>query len=137
MSGAKGQKRMMPMVCSGVGAHHVLLVEDDEDVRGMFDALLQMFGYAVVPVADAEQALEALEVDTFDLVLTDYQLPGINGNDLVRIVHQHDSDVRVILMSGYDELPEIAKACAADAYFAKGCSPMELIPLLQSLVGGD
>src|SRR4029077_2273111 len=58
---------------------NVLVVEDDRDIRDMLSALLDMSGYAVRACATAEEALDALREEAFDLMLTDYALPGRTG----------------------------------------------------------
>lgn len=61
----------------------ILVVEDDRDIRGMLSTLLGMAGYAVRACATAEEALEALRGEPFDLVLTDYALPQRDGMWLI------------------------------------------------------
>jgi DNA-binding response OmpR family regulator len=61
----------------------ILVVEDDRDIRGMLSTLLGMAGYAVRTCATAEEALEVLRAESFDLVLTDYALPQRDGMWLI------------------------------------------------------
>jgi DNA-binding NarL/FixJ family response regulator len=112
-------------------------VEDHELVREMLNDFLQMSGFAVVSVPDAETAVDMLQQQTFDIVLTDYQLPGLNGSDLVQHVHRQIPGVPVVLISSHSHLPEIARASGADAYFEKGRDPSELVQLLNSFAGGE
>jgi DNA-binding response OmpR family regulator len=57
----------------------VLVVEDDRDIRDMLTTLLDMAGFAVVPCDTAEAGLTALREQAFDVILTDYALPGHTG----------------------------------------------------------
>jgi putative two-component system response regulator len=64
------------------GRGEILVVEDDEQVRGLVVHLLRVTGYAVTAVESAEQAAELLSAMTPDLILLDMQLPGRSGLDL-------------------------------------------------------
>jgi CheY-like chemotaxis protein len=61
----------------------ILVVEDDDDIRELLVALLEMAGYALTACATAEQGLNALREGTFDFVLTDYALPNRTGGWLL------------------------------------------------------
>ena len=80
----------------------ILLVEDDDDLRGVTKALLESFGYQVVDSANGADALSVLEQDDrFDLLFTDLQLPGdLSGDELGRAAHGLIPALRVLYMSG-------------------------------------
>src|SRR5690242_6418778 len=61
----------------------ILLVEDNEDIREGLAAMLEGEGYAVVPVASAEDGLRVLSTDKVNLVITDYMLPNHTGAWLI------------------------------------------------------
>lgn len=73
------------MIPRAAGDHqpHLLVVEDDADVRLFMVLALRQEGYDVQSAADAREALRLLRADRFDLVLTDYGLPGQDGLALV------------------------------------------------------
>ncbi|MGH3002247.1 MAG: response regulator [Gaiellaceae bacterium] len=79
----------------------VLVVEDEEAVRVLLTQQLTSLGHRVAAVDDAPSALDALDGDRFDLVLSDVGLPGMGGADLVDAIAARHADVRVLLMSGY------------------------------------
>ena len=62
----------------------ILVVEDDPDIRDLLSTLLEMAGYTTTSCASAEQGLNALREETFDLVLTDYALPNRTGGWLLQ-----------------------------------------------------
>jgi CheY-like chemotaxis protein len=66
------------------GSASILLVEDDDDIRDLLVTLLQLAGFSVTACGTAEQGLELLREETFDLVLTDYALPSRTGGWLLR-----------------------------------------------------
>jgi DNA-binding NtrC family response regulator len=62
----------------------ILVVEDDNDIRDLLVTLLRLAGFDAHPCATAEEALRALRQRPFDLVLTDYALPGHTGGWMLR-----------------------------------------------------
>jgi EAL domain-containing protein (putative c-di-GMP-specific phosphodiesterase class I)/CheY-like chemotaxis protein len=87
------------MSSSPVGGR-ILVVDDDEDLLRMMTAVLTAAGYFVCASSSGRKALEALEKDTFDAVLSDVQMPGLDGHALLRAIHERDLDVPVVLMTG-------------------------------------
>ncbi|WP_213953931.1 ATP-binding protein [Variovorax sp. dw_954] len=82
---------------------HVLLVEDDAEVRKVVEAFLAAMACEVVVCADAEEALRALDENTpFDLLLTDIVLGhGMRGTELAEVARAQRPGLPVLLMSGY------------------------------------
>ena len=80
----------------------VLLVEDDEDVRGITQSMLQGIGYSVIATASAASALAILQNDKIDLVLSDVVLAeSMNGPKFVKQARTTHPDLKVVYMSGY------------------------------------
>jgi two-component system cell cycle sensor histidine kinase/response regulator CckA len=87
------------------GGETILLVEDDEGVRGLVLRMLRASGYAVLESADAEDALRLLEARTgpVHLLLTDVMLPRMNGRMLAERVRILRPGTKALLMSGYTD----------------------------------
>ncbi|HEU4850816.1 MAG TPA: response regulator [Telluria sp.] len=85
------------------GKPRVLVVEDNEDARQMACDVLNAFGYPNQAAADAEQALARLAAGSFDVVFTDYILPGMNGAELALRCRELYPRLRVIVTSGYGQ----------------------------------
>jgi len=85
------------------GAESILLVDDNELVRGMALEVLVDAGYEVVACADAGEALQAVATRGFDLLLTDVGLPGLSGRELADRVRERDPDMAVLFITGYAE----------------------------------
>ncbi len=81
----------------------VLIVDDDKDILRMLEFNLQRLGedYHIVSAKDTDEALQKIEEQWFDLVLTDYMMPGMTGVDLARAVHRLSPDTQIILMTAY------------------------------------
>lgn len=87
-----------------VGRERVLLVEDDDQVRGTVLRQLRGLGYVVTEASGGEMALDRLEAEErFDLMLSDTVMPGLDGPGLVRIARERWPAMKVLLMSGYSE----------------------------------
>ncbi|MEP0775592.1 MAG: PAS domain-containing protein [Acidobacteriota bacterium] len=85
-----------------VGAgERVLVVEDEEAARGALVEMLGELGYTVTAVASAEEARRLPDEPGFDVVVTDYLLPGVNGLELATALQRRWPDLKVIVMSGY------------------------------------
>ncbi len=88
----------------GVGGR-ILLVEDEETVRGFAAHTLRHFGYEIVDVQSAEEAIDVLSNDSvgFDMVFSDVVLPGKSGIELAEEIMARDPNARLLLASGYPD----------------------------------
>jgi two-component system, cell cycle sensor histidine kinase and response regulator CckA len=85
------------------GCETVLIVEDQEEVRGLTNAVLKAYGYRVLDAANAAAALAlaAEHPDEIDLLLTDVILPGMNGRELADRMQAQNPRLKVLFTSGY------------------------------------
>ncbi|SME91617.1 Response regulator receiver domain-containing protein [Tistlia consotensis] len=79
----------------------ILVAEDDEAVRTFVTRALELRGFQVTAVNDGLQALESLKDDSFDLLVTDIVMPGLDGIGLALKVTRDHPDLPVLLMTGY------------------------------------
>ena len=78
----------------------ILIVDDEEDIRGLLGQLLAQDGYVCYLAADGEEALEQLQKRDVDAVITDIKMPGIDGIALTKkVVDQYK--IPVIVMTGF------------------------------------
>lgn len=86
-----------------------LLVDDEELVRASVGAMLDDLGYAITEADSAPAALDLLDKgQSFDLVVTDHLMPGMTGTDLAAAIKERNPDQRIIIISGYSDLDQIA-----------------------------
>lgn len=87
------------------GAESILLVEDAESLRKLARIFLEAAGFRVLSASSGEDALEvvARHPETFDLLLTDVVMPGMNGRVLAEQLLSHQSIMKVLYMSGYTD----------------------------------
>lgn len=84
------------------GAATILVVDDQDAVRRLARRMLEKAGFEVVDAASSVDALEIARArsDGFDLVLTDVQMPDMNGIELTRVLREERPDLPVVLVSG-------------------------------------
>jgi len=87
------------------GSGHILLVDDEEDIRKMLKQMLVGLGYQVTVCSNSRTALETFQNGprTFDLVITDLTLPQLSGDRLARELLKLRPDVPIILITGFSD----------------------------------
>jgi signal transduction histidine kinase len=100
----------------------ILIVDDEEAVRGLFAEYLSQ-NYSCATASDAYEALELLSREPFALVLTDIQMPGLGGIELLRKIIELYADTAVIIVSGVDRIQRVIDAIRVGAsdYIVKPC----------------
>jgi len=93
--------------------HRILVVEDEDKLRRVIELHLSSSGYEVDKAGTAEEALPL--AGRADLVLTDLRLPGMDGLELLSILHRQDSRVPVILMTAFGTVEKAVEAMKAGA----------------------
>jgi two-component system sensor histidine kinase/response regulator len=114
--------------------NRILVVDDEKEVRTiLFRALTQMGGFHVEVAESAEQALQKIEKEDFELVLTDLRLPGMNGLQLVSEIVRSRPAIITIVLTGHatiDSALEAMKRGASD-YLRKPVDLEEMVIRLQ------
>jgi DNA-binding NtrC family response regulator len=101
----------------------ILIVDDDEAIRVMlYDLLCDK--YECDTASMAEEALQYIEVESYDAILTDIAMPGLTGVELLKKIQEHDSATPVILISGKGS--EQAQALVELGAFAYVTKPFNL-----------
>ena len=110
-------------------ARAILVVDDDEAVRGFFQSVLTEAGYDVTVAANGARALELVRVRPFDAVVTDLVMPEREGIDLIRTLRAAQPSLRIVAVSGAfgGQFLSIARSLGADATLAKPVSHDQLI----------
>ncbi|MEI7685854.1 MAG: ATP-binding protein [Planctomycetota bacterium] len=78
----------------------LLVIEDEGAVRSFLETALTTFGYRPRMAADGEEGLRFFNEEPFDLVMTDFSLPGINGEEVARTIFQRSPGTPVVLLTG-------------------------------------
>jgi len=110
----------------------ILVVEDDADLREALVDTLELAGHRVVSAPDGEAALTVLDREAVDLVLSDVQMPGIDGHELLRRSKLAKPGIPFILMTAYGQIERAVEAMrdgAAD-YLPKPFEPDRLLAVV-------
>jgi two-component system, cell cycle response regulator DivK len=117
----------------------ILVVEDQEDLRGVLRDLLTGSGYAVIEAGDGDAGVAKAKSDRPDLILMDIQMPVIDGYEATRRIKVEPAlkPIPIIAVSSFamkgDE--EKARAVGCDHYVTKPYSPMQLLRLVRGFLG--
>ncbi len=106
----------------------ILIVDDEELVRDFISEVLLRMGYAPLAAPSGEKAIEYLEKSEYDLVITDYKMPGLSGDDVLRKAVELWSDCRVIILTAFGTIDHAVEAMKLGAhdYITKPISPDHL-----------
>lgn len=85
-----------------MGAHRILIVDDELDFGATLAERLELRGFAAKAVGGAQEAMDALAGDWRpDVVLLDLMMPGVDGLAALDLIKQHDSQIQVIILTGH------------------------------------
>ena len=120
----------------------VLLVEDDNNLREIYQARLQAEGYDIVSASDGEEALVVAKQEKPDLVISDVMMPKISGFEMLDILRNTDGlkDVKVIMLTalGQSDDQQRADKLGADRYLVKSQVTLEdIVKVAHHLLEGD
>lgn len=106
-----------------IKSYRILLVDDEEQPRIVSQKILEKLGYNVIAHSRPEDALELYSdlPDHFDLIITDYRMPGMNGAELSEAVKKINPDIPIIMVSGFSSNfgKEDAEALGIDMFVRK------------------
>ena len=100
--------------------NRILVIQDSPSVNAMLKFRLEKRGFSVETVETGEEGIEKTKACQYQLILLDYNLPGINGSQVCRILKEEDNtrNIPVVFMSAKDEneLCQITKQAGANGY---------------------
>lgn len=118
----------------------ILIVDDAQTIRHLARFALSKGGYSVVEAEDGVQGLKALENNAVDLIITDLNMPNMNGLDMCKAVKSNDRTKNIpIFMLTTESSQDIAqqgKEIGVMAWIVKPFIPEKLLSAVQKVVGG-
>lgn len=96
--------------------HTILVVDDDPYVLESISTLLRAYGFTITTCDGANSAIQEIQRNPVDVVLTDIKMPGMTGVDLLGMIHKFDSQIPVVLMTAYAELDVAVDAIKKGAF---------------------
>lgn len=115
---------------------HILVAEDDGELRQLFCRVLTRNGFSAVGVPDGQAALDALEHNAIDLIVSDIMMPRIDGFALVRALRETGSTVPVLMITARDGFSDMQSGflAGADDYLVKPVNVNELVLRIHALL---
>ena len=110
------------MTSASLSIPRILLIDDNRDGLLVRKSLLEELGYRVYLAENGEEGLKLYESESanFDVVVTDYRMPQMDGVELIARIRKHNASARIILLSGFVEpLGLTEENTGADAVIAK------------------
>jgi CheY-like chemotaxis protein len=106
----------------------ILVIDDDKGVRELLKEFLKLYGFEAYSIDSGISALNLLKNKYFDIIITDYSMPEMNGIELTRLIKAQYPNVSIIGMSGNCEGLDFLEA-GADAFLSKPPQLHELLCL--------
>lgn len=115
----------------------IILSEDNDILRKSLSFFLESKGFSVDQFSDGKEALDAIETNNYDLILTDINMPGISGMEITQYVRESlGSDVPIIIFtsSGVEQTELDSFDIGANEFIAKPVSPAVLLVRINKLL---
>jgi two-component system, chemotaxis family, chemotaxis protein CheY len=117
----------------------ILIADDSRTMRDMVRAVLEADHHAVVEAPDGRQALAAAETQTADLVITDVNMPVMDGLALVRALREHEryrfTPILVLTTENGDDIKQRGRAAGATGWLVKPFDPERLRQTVRKVLG--
>ena len=116
--------------------NHILIVEDDKEIRDGIEIYLKSQGYEVYKAADGIEGLEVVRSREIHLAIVDVMMPGLNGYQLARRVRAHRCATPILLLTAKSELDDRIEGlnAGADYYLTKPFDSRELLACINALL---
>lgn len=115
---------------------NILIVEDEYNLRTFLNEVLSSRGYNCFNAEDGKKALELIELNSIDLIITDVMMPHIDGNKLVKRIRMDDQDTPIIMLTalGTYHDKEVGYDSGIDQYIVKPVDIKELNLVIKALL---
>jgi DNA-binding response OmpR family regulator len=110
----------------------VLCIDDDIRLLQCEKAFLETFGYTAVTASSGREGLELARARSFDVVVVDYCMPEMDGQELAIAMRRLWPQTRIIMLSGIEKVPKQILN-VVDVFVAKGCLASELLSAIRSI----
>jgi DNA-binding response OmpR family regulator len=111
----------------------ILCIDDEPHVVKLKCAILEQAGHEVTPATSAREAIEMMDANEYDAIVTDWRLGDGNGRSVVQAAKNH-STVPVVVVSGYVAEAYQSAEPLADLYLEKPVNPEELVTIVNELL---
>ena len=114
----------------------ILIAEDDKELRQLFSHVLTKNGYSVKGVTNGREALDAIDADYFDLIISDIMMPEIDGYELVHTLREAGNTTPVLMITAKDSFDDMRRGfiSGTDDYMVKPINVNEMTLRVQALL---
>lgn len=119
------------------GKGKLLIVDDVVPIRNALSVIFAEFGYTVRSAQDGFSALAEIRNEIPDILLSDLNMPGMSGFELLSVVRRRFPAIQVIAMSGASSGEDIPHGVAADAFHAKGGDMASLLQIVEAMTRAE
>lgn len=114
----------------------ILIAEDDRELRRLFAHVLIKNGFAVKEVSDGKEALDAMENDYFDVIISDVMMPNMDGYEFVRTLREYGNNTPVMIITAKDAFDDMRLGflSGSDDYMIKPVNVNEMVIRVQALL---
>ena len=115
---------------------HILVVEDNADMRELFCTVLSDSGYHTIPASDGIDALNIMEKEYIDLIVADIMMPHMNGYELVQSLRDVGYTLPILIVTAKDQFEDMQRAfhVGTDDYMIKPINVKELVLRVEALL---
>ena len=118
--------------------HSILAVDDSASMRQMVSFTLKGAGYQVVEAVDGQDALEKSATRDFDLVLTDQNMPRMDGINLTRKLRENPkferTPILILTTESSDEMKQVGRSAGATGWLVKPFDPAKLLEVIKKVI---
>ena len=114
----------------------ILIAEDDRELRQLFSHVLTRHGYTVLGVSNGQEALDAMDMDYYDMIITDIMMPVMDGSELVRQLREAGNTTPVLMITAKDAFDDmrVGFQSGVDDYMVKPINVNEMVLRVQALL---
>jgi len=114
----------------------ILIAEDDRELRQLFSHVLNRHGYTVTGVFNGQEALDAMDKDFFDMIISDIMMPVMDGYELVRQLRDVGNTTPVLMITAKDAFDDMRLGfqSGVDDYMVKPINVNEMVLRVQALL---
>lgn len=114
----------------------ILVVEDDADMRELFCTVLSDSGYTCMAASDGHEALDILEKEYIDLIVSDIMMPHMDGYELTRALRESGYNIPILMVTAKDQFDDMQRGFRAgsDDYMVKPINIKELVLRVEALL---
>lgn len=115
---------------------NILVVEDNPDMRELFCTVLSDNGYRCIPAADGLEALDLMDKEYIDLIVSDIMMPDMDGYELVKSIREAKMELPILMVTAKDQFEDMQKGfrTGTDDYMIKPINVNELVLRVEALL---